>query len=92
RPTVSFSIMIPASGPSPFQLCSSANKHMVTDGLAVLLQLLRLSSAGFRGCSSSLCYLEAESCMLSPDGLLDIASGSGLKYLNLQKLRSSTGL
>ncbi|KAL5647123.1 hypothetical protein ACJX0J_002326, partial [Zea mays] len=52
----------------------------------------RLSSAGFRGCSSSLRYLEAESCMLSPDGLLDIASGSGLKYLNLQKLRSSTGL
>jgi F-box and leucine-rich repeat protein 2/20 len=52
----------------------------------------RLSSAGFRGCSSSLRYLEAESCMLSPDGLLDIASGSGLKYLNLQKLRSSTSL
>ncbi|XP_008678704.1 F-box/LRR-repeat protein 12-like, partial [Zea mays] len=51
-----------------------------------------LSGAGFRGCSSSLRYLEAESCMLSPDGLLDIASGSGLKYLNLQKLRSSTGL
>ncbi|KAL5647629.1 hypothetical protein ACJX0J_041984, partial [Zea mays] len=53
---------------------------------------MRLSSVGFRGCSSSLRYLEAESCMLSLDGLLDIASGSGLKYLNLQKLRSSTGL
>jgi len=52
----------------------------------------RLSGIGFRGCSSSFCYLEAESCMLSPDGLLDVVSGSGLKYLNLHKLGSSTGL
>jgi len=52
----------------------------------------RLSGVGFRGCSSSFCYLEAESCMLSPDGLLDVVSGSGLKYLNLHKLGSSTGL
>ncbi|XP_066342842.1 F-box/LRR-repeat protein 12-like isoform X1 [Miscanthus floridulus] len=52
----------------------------------------RLSGVGFRGGSSSFCYLEAESCMFSPDGLLDVVSGSGLKYLNLHKLGSSTGL
>ncbi|KAF8711323.1 hypothetical protein HU200_029351 [Digitaria exilis] len=52
----------------------------------------RVSGVGFRGCSSMLCYLEAESCMLSTDGLLDVVSGGGLEYLNLHKLGSSTGL
>ncbi|KAG8089669.1 hypothetical protein GUJ93_ZPchr0011g27125 [Zizania palustris] len=51
-----------------------------------------LSGVGFRGCTSSLSYLEAESCMLSPDGLMDVVSGGGLEYLNLHSLRSSTGL
>ncbi|KAL6660802.1 hypothetical protein ACP70R_001837 [Stipagrostis hirtigluma subsp. patula] len=51
-----------------------------------------LSGVGFRGCPSTLCYLEAESCMLSPDGLLDVVSGGGLEYLNLHKLGSSAGL
>lgn len=52
----------------------------------------RLSGVGFRGCPSTLCYLEAESCMISPDGLLDVVSGGGLEYLNLHKLGSSAGL
>ncbi|KAJ1275105.1 hypothetical protein BS78_05G110700 [Paspalum vaginatum] len=52
----------------------------------------RLSGVGFRGCPSSLCYLEAESCMFYPDGLLDVVSGGGLEYLSLHKLGSSTGL
>lgn len=52
----------------------------------------RLSGVGFRGCPSSLCYLEAESCMLSPDALFDVVSGGGLQYLSLHKLGSSTGL
>ena len=52
----------------------------------------RLSGVGFRGCPCTLHYLEAESCMLSPDGLLDVVSGGGLEYLNLHKLGSSTGL
>uniref|UniRef100_A0A0A9EI18 F-box/LRR-repeat protein 15-like leucin rich repeat domain-containing protein n=1 Tax=Arundo donax TaxID=35708 RepID=A0A0A9EI18_ARUDO len=51
-----------------------------------------LSGVGFRRCSSTLCYLEAESCMLSPDGLLDVVSGGGIEYLNLHKLGSSAGL
>lgn len=52
----------------------------------------RVSGVGFRGCPITLRYLEAESCMLSPDGLSDVVSGGGLEYLNLHKLGSSTGL
>ncbi|KAG8081584.1 hypothetical protein GUJ93_ZPchr0574g9 [Zizania palustris] len=51
-----------------------------------------LSGVGFRGYTSSLSYLEAESCMLSPDGLLDVVSGGGLEYLNLHGFRRSTEL
>ncbi|KAL6868150.1 hypothetical protein ACP4OV_014995 [Aristida adscensionis] len=52
----------------------------------------RLSGVGFRGCPSTLRFLEAESCMLSTDGLSDVVSGGGLEYLNLQKLGSTAGL
>uniref|UniRef100_A0A0D3HKC9 F-box/LRR-repeat protein 15-like leucin rich repeat domain-containing protein n=1 Tax=Oryza barthii TaxID=65489 RepID=A0A0D3HKC9_9ORYZ len=51
-----------------------------------------LSGVGFRGCPGTLSHLEAESCMLSPDGLLDVVSGGGLEYLNLYNLKSPTGL
>lgn len=51
-----------------------------------------LSGVGFRGCTNTLSHLEAESCMLSPEGLLDAVSGGGLEYLNLYNLRSLAGL
>ncbi|XP_051179659.1 F-box/LRR-repeat protein 12 [Lolium perenne] len=51
-----------------------------------------VSGVGFRGCPSALSYLEAESCSLSPEGMLDIVSGGGLEYLNLYNLKSSAGL
>ncbi|XBI73121.1 hypothetical protein VPH35_066933 [Triticum aestivum] len=51
-----------------------------------------VSGVGFRGCPSTLSYLEAESCMLSSEGMLDISSGGGLQYINLYNLRSSAGL
>jgi len=51
-----------------------------------------VSGVGFTGCPSTLSYLEAESCMISPEGMLDIVSGGGLEYLNFYNLRSSAGL
>uniref|UniRef100_A0A0D9XR12 F-box/LRR-repeat protein 15-like leucin rich repeat domain-containing protein n=1 Tax=Leersia perrieri TaxID=77586 RepID=A0A0D9XR12_9ORYZ len=60
---------------------------------AIIIAYCRgVSGVGFRGCPSTLSHLEAESCMLSRDGLLDVVSGGGLEYLNLYNLRSSTGL
>ncbi|KAK3119884.1 hypothetical protein QOZ80_9AG0677150 [Eleusine coracana subsp. coracana] len=58
----------------------------------IITSCRRVSGSGFRGCPSTLRYLEAESCMLSPDGLLDVASNSRLEYLNLHKLGSLCGL
>lgn len=68
-----------------FSNCSSICTVIITS-------CRRVSGSGFRGCPSTLSYLEAESCMLSPDGLLDVASGGGLEYLNLHKLGSLSGL
>ncbi|XP_014758153.1 F-box/LRR-repeat protein 12 [Brachypodium distachyon] len=51
-----------------------------------------VSGVGFRGCPSTLSHLEAESCRLSPDGILDTISGGGLEYLDLYNLRNSAGL
>lgn len=42
---------------------------------------------GFQGCSPTLSYLEADSCMLTPEGLLGAVSGGGLQYLNVSCLR-----
>lgn len=42
-----------------------------------------LTGIGFRGCSSTLAYVEAESCSLEPDGIEAIVSGGGIEYLDV---------
>ncbi|XP_010930270.1 F-box/LRR-repeat protein 12 [Elaeis guineensis] len=51
-----------------------------------------LTGMGFKGCSSTLTYLEADSCMLTPEGLLEVVSGGGLEYLNVSNLRNWVGM
>ncbi|XP_072970226.1 F-box/LRR-repeat protein 12-like [Typha angustifolia] len=51
-----------------------------------------VSGLGFSGCSNTLTYLEADSCMLSPEGLLETVSGGGLEYLNVSNLRNLVGI
>ncbi|PKI55277.1 F-box/LRR-repeat protein 12 [Punica granatum] len=46
----------------------------------------RISGTGFRGCSQTLAHIDAESCKLEPEGIMDIVSGKGLEYLNLSGL------
>ncbi|XP_058102502.1 F-box/LRR-repeat protein 12 [Magnolia sinica] len=50
-----------------------------------------ITGTGFRGCSPTLAYLEADSCLLTPDGLLGAVSGGGLQYLNVSSLRCWAG-
>lgn len=56
------------------------------------LQAVRISNCkgvtgiGFQGCSSTLAYVEAESCKLEPEGISGIISGGGIEYLNLSGL------
>ncbi|XVF81349.1 hypothetical protein PTKIN_Ptkin15bG0148200 [Pterospermum kingtungense] len=42
-----------------------------------------VSGVGLRGCSSTLLYVDAESCNLEPKGIAAIVSGGGLKFLNI---------
>lgn len=50
-----------------------------------------ITGSGFRGCSPTLSYLEADSCSLTPEGLLGAVSGGGLQYLNVSCLRCWVG-
>lgn len=60
---------------------------------AVMISYCRgISGTGFRGCSQTLAYIEADSCVLSPEGILDIVSGGGVEYLNVSNLRYWRGL
>ncbi|XP_020110908.1 F-box/LRR-repeat protein 12-like [Ananas comosus] len=52
---------------------------------------LGINGTGFKGCSSNLTYLEADSCMLSLHGLSEALSGGGLEYLNVSNLRNWVG-
>ncbi|XP_015947983.1 F-box/LRR-repeat protein 12 [Arachis duranensis] len=45
-----------------------------------------ITGVGFKGCSNTLAYIEAESCMLKPEGVIGIVSGGGLEYLNVSCL------
>ena len=60
---------------------------------AVMISYCRgITGSGFRGCSPTLTYLEADSCVLSPEGLLGTVSGGGLEYLNVSSLRYWCGV
>lgn len=60
---------------------------------AVMISYCRgITGTGFKGCSPTLTYLEADSCMLSPEGLLGVVSGCGLEYLNVSSLRYWRGV
>ncbi|URE35404.1 hypothetical protein MUK42_35820 [Musa troglodytarum] len=50
-----------------------------------------IRGTGFAGHSSTLTYLEADSCMLTPEGLSEAVSGGGLEYLNISNLRVCIG-
>ncbi|XVF31996.1 hypothetical protein REPUB_Repub17cG0043700 [Reevesia pubescens] len=45
-----------------------------------------VSGVGLRGSSSTLVYIDAESCNLEPEGIRAIVSGGGLKFLNMAGL------
>ncbi|KAK9282567.1 hypothetical protein L1049_005488 [Liquidambar formosana] len=45
-----------------------------------------VSGIGFRRCSPTLVYLEADCCKLEPEGIMGIVSGGGLEYLNVSSL------
>lgn len=45
-----------------------------------------ITGIGFKGCSPSLVYLEADSCKLEPKGILGIVDGGGLEYLSVMSL------
>ncbi|KAJ3671532.1 hypothetical protein LUZ60_007611 [Juncus effusus] len=47
---------------------------------------------GFKGAPNTLTYLEAETCSLSSEGLLEAFSLGGIEYLNLSHMRSRNGL
>ncbi|CAL1393039.1 unnamed protein product [Linum trigynum] len=42
-----------------------------------------VTGKGFEGCSSTLCYIDAENCNLELEGISCIVSGGGIEYLNL---------
>ncbi|MQL76200.1 hypothetical protein Taro_008567, partial [Colocasia esculenta] len=46
-----------------------------------------ITGTGFTGCSSTLTYVEADSCMLTMEGFLGMVSGGGLEYLNVCGLK-----
>ncbi|CAL9023062.1 unnamed protein product [Prunus brigantina] len=50
-----------------------------------------VTGIGFKGCSSTLAYVEAESCKLKPEGISGIVSGGGIEYLNISGLILSNG-
>ncbi|KAB2602353.1 F-box/LRR-repeat protein 12 [Pyrus ussuriensis x Pyrus communis] len=45
-----------------------------------------ITGVGFKGSSSTLAYVEAESCKLEPEGLLGIVSRGGIEYLIISGL------
>ncbi|KAI4354024.1 hypothetical protein L6164_002925 [Bauhinia variegata] len=45
-----------------------------------------ITGVGFRGCSKTLCYVEAEYCKFNPEGVMGIVSGGGMQYLNVSCL------
>ncbi|PQM42295.1 F-box/LRR-repeat protein 12 [Prunus yedoensis var. nudiflora] len=45
-----------------------------------------VTGIGFKGCSSTLAYVEAESCKFEPEGISGIVSGGGIEYLNISGL------
>ncbi|KAK9159660.1 hypothetical protein Syun_006001 [Stephania yunnanensis] len=45
-----------------------------------------ITGTGFRGCSATLSIIEADSCMLEPEGISEIVSGGGLEYLDVSSL------
>lgn len=45
-----------------------------------------ITGVGFQRCCQTLSYLEADSCKLEPEGILEIVSGGGLEYLNVSSL------
>lgn len=47
----------------------------------------KIKGIGFKGCSQTLVCLEADSCKLEPEGVMEILSGGGLEYLNVSSLR-----
>uniref|UniRef100_A0A1D1YBB5 F-box/LRR-repeat protein 12 n=1 Tax=Anthurium amnicola TaxID=1678845 RepID=A0A1D1YBB5_9ARAE len=55
--------------------------------LLVISSCRSITGIGFAGCSPTLAYLEADSCMLTREGLLGVVSGGGLEYLNVSGLR-----
>ncbi|KAK1313278.1 F-box/LRR-repeat protein 12 [Acorus calamus] len=57
----------------------------------VLSSCLGVTGTGFHGCSSSLVFVQADCCPLTPEGILGIASGGGLEYLNVMGLRCWVG-
>ncbi|XP_010547189.1 PREDICTED: F-box/LRR-repeat protein 12 isoform X2 [Tarenaya hassleriana] len=42
-----------------------------------------ITGVGFTGCSSTLAYVDAESCQLEPKGVTGIISGGGIEFLNI---------
>jgi len=75
--------------------------HISDHGLKVLslrcsqLRAVKISSCkgvtgiGFNGCSPTLAYIDAESCLLGPEGIMGIVSGGGLEFLNVSGMSST---
>lgn len=75
--------------------------HITDHGIKCLVQNcthlygIRISNCGgimgvgFRGCSQTLAYLEAESCRFESEGIKSLVSGGGLEYLNISNLNWS---
>ncbi|KAJ8491971.1 hypothetical protein OPV22_013692 [Ensete ventricosum] len=72
------------------ELPDSALLRMPPFGIYYSLPLA-IRGTGFAGCSSTLTYLEADSCMLTPEGVSEAVSGGGLEYLNISNLRICVG-
>uniref|UniRef100_A0A2P2PK32 F-box/LRR-repeat protein 12 n=1 Tax=Rhizophora mucronata TaxID=61149 RepID=A0A2P2PK32_RHIMU len=48
-----------------------------------------VTGSGLSGCSPTLTYVDVESCMLQPEGIVGIVSGGGLNYLNISNATCS---
>eukprot|EP00262_Sarcandra_glabra_P013851 TRINITY_DN3919_c0_g1_i1.p1 TRINITY_DN3919_c0_g1~~TRINITY_DN3919_c0_g1_i1.p1 ORF type:complete len:330 (+),score=6.96 TRINITY_DN3919_c0_g1_i1:2-991(+) len=46
-----------------------------------------ISGVGFQECSATLTFVEADSCLLTSEGVSSIVSGGGLEYLDVSSLR-----
>ncbi|WOL01294.1 F-box/LRR-repeat protein 12 isoform X1 [Canna indica] len=54
----------------------------------IISYCMDIRGTGFAGCSPTLTYLAADSCILSPEGLFLVVRGGGLEYLNVSSLRA----